>query len=109
MVLLLARALHLSWNKRTYLASMLFLASTGIACQLSFSYMSITFAFSAVMAVLGVNLVTLAAERRDQKYGIRSILIAGVVIAVMMGCYQASLGLSCLTALFYVMKKLTGE
>lgn len=109
MVLLLARAMRLSWNKRTYLASMLFLASTGITCQLSFSYMSITFAFSAVMAVLGVNLVTLAAERRDQKYGIRSILIAGVVIAVMMGCYQASLGLSCLTALFYVMKKLTGE
>lgn len=108
MVLLLARAMRLSWNKRTYLASMLFLASTGITCQLSFSYMSITFAFSAVMAVLGVNLVTLAAERRDQKYGIRSILIAGVVIAVMMGCYQASLGLSCLTALFYVMKKLTG-
>ena len=82
MVLLLARAMRLSWNKRTYLASMLFLASTGITCQLSFSYMSITFAFSAVMAVLGVNLVTLAAERRDQKYGIRSILIAGVVIAV---------------------------
>ena len=108
MVLLLARAMRLSWNKRTYLASMLFLASTGITCQLSFSYMSITFAFSAVMAVLGVNLVTLAAERRDQKYGIRSILIAGVVIAVMMGCYQASLGLFCLTALFYVMKKLTG-
>ena len=108
MVLLLARAMRLSWNKRTYLASMLFLASTGITCQLSFSYMSITFAFSAVMAVLGVNLVTLAAERRDQKYGVRSILIAGVVIAVMMGCYQASLGLSCLTALFYVMKKLTG-
>ena len=50
MVLLLARVMRLSWNKRTYLASMLFLASTGITCQLSFSYMSITFAFSAVMA-----------------------------------------------------------
>ncbi|MGN8697824.1 hypothetical protein ACTNE4_12485, partial [Bacillota bacterium HCP3S3_F3_2] len=37
MVLLLARAMRLSWNKRTYLASMLFLASTGITCQLSFS------------------------------------------------------------------------
>lgn len=108
MVLLLARALRLSWTKRTYLASMLFLASTGITCQLSFSYMSITFAFSSVMGVLGVLLIILDAERRDRKYGIRSILIAGVVIAVMMGCYQASLGLSCLTALFYVMKKLSG-
>lgn len=108
MVLLLARALRLSWTKRTYLASMLFLASTGITCQLSFSYMSITFAFSSVMGVLGVLLIILDVERRDRKYGIRSILIAGVVIAVMMGCYQASLGLSCLTALFYVMKKLSG-
>lgn len=108
MVLLLARALRLSWTKRTYLASMLFLASTGITCQLSFSYMSITFAFSSVMGVLGVLLIILDAERRDRKYGIRSILLAGVVIAVMMGCYQASLGLSCLTALFYVMKKLSG-
>ena len=108
MVLLLARTLHLSWNKRTYLASMLFLASTGITCQLSFSYMSITFAFSSVMGVLGVLLIILDAERRDRKYGIRSILITGVVIAIMMGCYQASLGLSCLTALFYVMKKLSG-
>ena len=108
MVLLLARALRFSWTKRTYLASMLFLASTGITCQLSFSYMSITFAFSSVMGVLGVLLIILDAERRDRKYGIRSILIAGVVIAVMMGCYQASLGFSCLTALFYVMKKLSG-
>ncbi len=135
-VLMIGRILEIRWNLQSYLAAMVFLASTGIACQLSFSYMSLTFAFSTVTAVLAVYVLTVlpgscrgcilqkseshagkAADagkecgrnRNRILLGVRFplVLLSAAVIAVMMGCYQASLGITCLCAMAYFMRQLT--
>lgn len=109
-------ALDISPNWLSGLAGVLFLSGTGITCQLSYSYMSITFGVSALLAALAVLIISkqhylngdmsFASRIRD---AIPGILISSLVIAFMMGCYQASFGITCLTALFAFMFRLSRE
>ena len=105
---LLVRVLSVPWRIQTYLAMMLFLASTGITCQLSFSYMSITFAMSAFLSVLGVFLIVCAMKQERTPDRWKWIAGSGIVIGFMMGCYQASLGITCLSALAVFLRTLSG-
>lgn len=133
--LILVSALSLKWNQFTWLAGFLFLASIGINCQLSYSFMSITFGFSALLAAAAVWIVAGAPEGEsksvdaDRTYRADStghtergrqsertrhfaenavrVILSGLLISVMMGCYQASLGITCLGALFAFMLQMT--
>lgn len=114
--LVVLSCLDLPGNWITNLAGALFLSGTGITCQLSFSYMSITFGTSALLASLSVWLIVRAEEKSPEydsgknSSGSRKILhilipvfVSSLLIAIMMGCYQASIGITCITALFVFM------
>lgn len=118
----------------TWVIGMLILASPTVLCQLSYSHMSINDAFSFLLAVLAVwvvreplqNAETVQASVQDagmlrrplqngsgvcrqqgfhcRRY--RGILVSALLTAVMMGCYQATLGVLCVTALFYFLQLL---
>ncbi len=94
-LLLAARVLSLPRSPRTLLAGIWFLSGVGITCQLSFSFMAITYGVSFILAVLAVAWITW------EKQIPLAARIGGsaVCIAFMMGCYQASIGVTCLLAL----------
>ncbi len=117
-----------------WVTGMLILASPTALCQLSYSHMSINDAFSFLLAVLAVwmvreplqNAEVVQASMQDaritrkplkngsgvckeqgfhcERYG--GILASALLTAVMMGCYQATLGVLCVTALFYFLQML---
>ena len=77
-----------------WVIGMLILASPTVLCQLSYSHMSINDSASFLLAILAVWLL------REDEGGWKRILCSGLVTAMMMGGYQASLGITCVTALF---------
>ena len=79
---------------------MMILASPTVLCQLSYSHMSINDSVSFLLAVLAVWLF------RNGKGGWERIFLSGLVTAMMMGGYQASLGITCVTALFAFIRML---
>ncbi len=83
-----------------WVIGMLALASPTVLCQLSYSHMSINDAFSFLLAVLAVWAVR---DRTVQgkTAGAAECTEAACLTAVMMGCYQATLGVLCVMALFY--------
>ncbi len=93
---------------------MLILASPTVLCQLSYSHMSINDAFSFVLAVLAVWMVRESVQGANNTGGLRTwvdrsgvrIVVSALLTAVMMGCYQATLGVLCVTALFYFLRLL---
>ncbi len=95
-ILLVLSALQLKRSWITCGAALLFLSSPAVLCQLSYSYMSITFSTGFLLAVLAVWVPARAVQGRKGT----SILISMLLIAVMMGCYQAFLGITCVLALF---------
>ena len=95
-ILLVLSALQLKRSWITCGAALLFLSSPAALCQLSYSYMSITFSTGFLLAVLAVWVPARAVQERKGT----SILISMLLIAVMMGCYQAFLGVTCVLALF---------
>lgn len=133
-ILLLFSALRLRMTKLTYAVGFLILLSPAVLCQLSYSYMSITFSFSFFLAVLAVWLIARdeqfiffdqrfqnsskakekghAENRAVVKAGKRTcgrIVLSALAVSLMMGCYQASLGITCLTALFVFLFLLSRE
>lgn len=106
-ILLIVSVLQLRMRVLTYAAAMLFLSSPAVLCQLSYSYMSITFSTSFLLAVLAVWIV--AGDRGSRRGKILQVLLSGLVISVMMGCYQASLGVTCVTALVFFLLMLARE
>ena len=119
--LLVLEALQLRRSWITCGAGVLFLSSPAVLCQLSYSYMSITFSTGFLLAVLAVwvpvvwvpaawtsaegvrtSAAGASAEpgRRLRRAFDPGILISALLIAVMMGCYQAFLGVTCVLALF---------
>ena len=79
---------------------MMILASPTVLCQLSYSHMTINDAVSFLLAVLAVWLL------RKRKIGRWEILLSGLMIALMMGGYQATLGVTCVAALFAFVRML---
>ena len=121
-ILLLFSALRLRMTKLICAAGFLMLLSPAVLCQLSYSYMSITFSVSFFLAVLAVWLIVgeerfvlpgqRASESKESgpagnRAAVRSagrtcgrIALSALAVSLMMGCYQASLGITCLAALF---------
>lgn len=106
-ILLIVSVLQLRMRVLTYAAAMLFLSSPAVLCQLSYSYMSITFSTSFLLAVLAIWIA--AGDRGSRRGKILQVLLSGLVISVMMGCYQASLGVTCVTALVLFLLMLARE
>lgn len=104
-ILLLFSALRLRMTKLTYAVGFLSLLSPAVLCQLSYSYMSITFSVSFFLAVLAVWLI--AREEGLASFG--RIALSALAVSLMMGCYQASLGITCLSALFVFLFLLNRE
>lgn len=113
--LVILSALQIRMNWVSYLAGFVFLASTGITCQLSYSFMAIDNASSLLFAALSVRMVSggpahgisgETAGRPGRHFGnlIRQnalpIVLSALFLSFTMGCYQVSLGIACLTALF---------
>ncbi len=94
-LLLASRVLSLSRSPLTLLAGIWFLSGVGVTCQLSFSFMAITYGVSFLLAILAVFLIT---WDRPMRLALR-ISSSALCIAFMMGCYQASIGVTCLLAL----------
>ena len=86
-----------------WLAGMMILASPSLLCQLSYSHMSINDAVSFFCAILAVWLV----QRRE--CGKKDMALSALLIALMMGGYQASLGVTCVTALLCFLSLLERE
>lgn len=133
--LLALSALRLRRTWITCGAGLIFLSSPAVLCQLSYSYMSITFAVGFLLAVLAVQVLTggepsgtqqpadeTAAEKeaaacdmgtasRPVQQLLRNprIPASAVLIALMMGCYQAFLGVTCVLALFVFLLLLKRE
>lgn len=133
--LLALSALRLRRSWITCGAGLLFLSSPAVLCQLSYSYMSITFAVGFLLAVLAVRVLTggepsgtqqeanetaaeteaAAPDRSTASHSARRllrnprILLSAVFIALMMGCYQAFLGTACVLALFVFLLLLKRE
>ena len=122
-MLLVLSTLQLKKSWITCGAAVLFLSSPAALCQLSYSYMSITFSTGFVLAVLAVWMLAgdpgrkrpdgeamqcLQESGKNHSYHRHilqiivnpRILLSVVLIAVMMGCYQAFLGVTCVLALF---------
>ena len=94
-LLLASRVLSLSRSPLTLLAGIWFLAGVGVTCQLSFSFMAITYGVSFLLSILAVFLITTKAPLPlPLRIGCSSLSIA-----FMMGCYQASIGVTALLAL----------
>ena len=83
-----------------WVIGMMVMASPTVLCQLSYSHMSINDAVAFLLAVLAVWLL------RKGKGGWKRILFSGLLTAMMMGGYQASLGITCLVALFLLIRML---
>lgn len=94
-LLLASKVLSLSRSPLTLLAGIWFLSGVGVTCQLSFSFMAITYGVSFLLSVLAVALITWEAPLS------LPLRIGGssFCIAFMMGCYQASIGVTALLAL----------
>ncbi len=114
--LIVLSALRLRRTWITCGAGLLFLSSPAVLCQLSYSYMSITFAAGFLLAVLAVWVLTEGASLLRKGTGkargiLRNpwILVSAVLIALMMGCYQAFLGVACVLALFVFLLLLARE
>ena len=118
----------------TWVIGMLILASPTVLCQLSYSHMAINDAFSFLLAVLAVWMVREPLQNAGMEqepmqgdgtlrkplengsgagkervfYGGRytSVLASALLTAVMMGCYQATMGVLCVVALFYFLQRL---
>ena len=102
LVILSILQVEISWL--SYLAGFLFLSNTAITCQMSHGYMVITFSLSTLLSVLAVRVLA----RRGGRKTWRNILLSAVLIAVMLGCYQAEIGITCLVALFHFLMTLAG-
>ncbi len=111
--LLALSALRLRRTWITCGAGLLFLSSPAVLCQLSYSYMSITFAVGFLLAVLAVRVLTgdEDAASGPVQHLLRNprIPASAVFIALMMGCYQAFLGVTCVLALFVFLLLLKRE
>ena len=108
--LLIVSILRLRMSWMTYGAAVLFLSSPAVLCQLSYSYMSVTFSVSFLLAVLAVWLIARNIQKRfRQKEVLGQTLLAAFAIALMMGCYQASLGVTCVTAMTFFLLLLARE
>lgn len=86
-----------------WLAGMMILASPSLLCQLSYSHMSINDAVSFFCAILAVWLVQRNECRKTD------MALSALFIALMMGGYQASLGITCVTALLCFLSLLERE
>ena len=108
--LLIVSILQLRMSWITYGAAALFLSSPAVLCQLSYSYMSITFAVSFLLAVVAVWLIARNIQKRFRRREVLGqTLMAAFAIALMMGCYQASLGVTCVTAMTFFLLLLARE
>lgn len=101
-ILFLLSLMHVQWKSQreklsAWVVGMMILSAPTLLCQLSYSHMSINDALSFLFAVLAVWIVE---RKTDSGRKLLWILAAGFVIALMMGGYQASLGITCVTALF---------
>ena len=76
-----------------WLAGMMILVSPSLLCQLSYSHMSINDAVSFFCAILAVWLL------QREKCRKKDMALSAMFVALMMGGYQASLGITCVTAL----------
>lgn len=90
-------------SKTGYLAGMLFLSSTSICISLSYRYMSPTFGVAFLFSVLAAWIVI------RLKNSFLSVALAGVLIALSMGLYQAYLGCTCIVLLGYFIYSLYKE
>ena len=108
--LLIVSILQLQMSWITYGAAVLFLSSPAVLCQLSYSYMSITFAVSFLLAVVAVWLIARNIQKRlRRKEVLGQTLLAAFATALLMGCYQASLGVTCVTAMAFFLLLLARE
>ena len=98
-LLIAASALELPRRKTTLLSGLLFLAGVGLTCQLSFSFNAIAFSAAFLLSVLAVWLIT---RCKGFSLPIR-IMLSAISIALMMACYQANIGVTCLLALFVLL------
>ena len=121
--------IHLSLTE--YVAGVLMLTTPAVLSQLSYSYMSITFGTAFLLAVLAVWVIAVpcaksagkavrtdcsTADGRKQKLPasvsfLRQtcwIAMSSVLVALMMGLYQACLGVLCIAALAYFIFQLDG-
>ncbi len=103
--ILVMDALEIRSAPGKYLGSVVFIINTGILSSLSYRYMSPTFAFSCFFAALS-GFILVKNRNGEQKYRIAAVAAAGILIALMMGLYQANLGCMCLIILFFVMRHL---
>ena len=76
-----------------WIAGMLILCAPTVLCQLSYSHMSINDSVSFLLAVLAVWVVR-------KKAFAATVALSALLVALMMGGYQASLGVTCMAALF---------
>ncbi|HKM20985.1 MAG TPA: glucosyltransferase domain-containing protein [Lachnospiraceae bacterium] len=80
---------------RALLISSLFLISSSICATLSFRYTSLGYGISCFLSILAAFLII-----KTKK--IWTSIFPIMAIAVMMGCYQANLGCTCLILLLYI-------
>ena len=83
-----------------WVIGMMVMASPTVLCQLSYSHMSINDSVSFLLAVLAVWLLG------NGEGSWKRIFLSGLVTAMMMGGYQASLGITCVVALFALIRML---
>ena len=106
--ILVMDALEIQSVPGKYLGSAVFIINTGILSSLSYRYMSPTFAFSCFFAALSGFILT-KNGKGEHKHRMTAVSTAGILIAFMMGLYQANLGCVCLVILFYVMRRLCAK
>lgn len=75
--------------------SLLFLINASVCVTLSYRFTSFNYAVSCFLAILAAWFVI----KIKKKW---SAVIAALIIAIMLGCYQANIGCTCLLLLLYV-------
>lgn len=90
-------------KKVAYLAGMLFLSSTVVCISLSYRFMSPTFGLAFLLSVLAVWIMI------KFKSKIWPILLAGLMMALSMGLYQAYIGCTCILLVGYFLYALQSK
>ncbi|HAG68614.1 MAG TPA: hypothetical protein DCL38_01415 [Lachnospiraceae bacterium] len=79
----------------SYLASLLFTINVSVLVSLSYRYMSPTFSLSCFLSVLAAY-ITIKVQKK-----LPAISLGAICIALMLGLYQANIGVICLIFLLY--------
>ncbi len=90
-------------SKIVYLMSFMILSNTVLTNWLSYRFMSPTFGVSYLVSLFVAWLITKGIENNSKRVILINYILAAFMTAVFLGCYQASLGCTCLLVLIYTL------